>query len=136
MAKPPWVIAAAERQLREYADTPPGRLRMRLGEFYAVPDMGLPESDMQQWLYHLIGYLKRSIRAAHENNSHFLLLSPTVDLLAAIEDRAARRPRRSSGSPVRGCATGTPDRLSVVLPPAFAPQQGSLEHGESFGRWS
>ncbi|WP_151773859.1 contact-dependent growth inhibition system immunity protein [Streptomyces abyssomicinicus] len=58
----PWAIAAAERQLREYADNPPGRLRMRLGEFYAVPDVGLPETDLQQWLYHLADHLKRSLK--------------------------------------------------------------------------
>ncbi|MGH1554605.1 hypothetical protein ACRAWF_29840 [Streptomyces sp. L7] len=33
----PWALAVAERQLREYADNPPGRLRLRLGEFYAGP---------------------------------------------------------------------------------------------------
>lgn len=29
-----WALAVAERQVREYADHPPGRLRLKLGEFY------------------------------------------------------------------------------------------------------
>ncbi|MFI6404624.1 contact-dependent growth inhibition system immunity protein [Streptomyces sp. NPDC050548] len=57
----PWALAVAERQLREYADNPPGRLRLRLGEFYAVPDVGLPESDVQQWLYCLADHIKHSV---------------------------------------------------------------------------
>ncbi|MEU3783674.1 contact-dependent growth inhibition system immunity protein [Streptomyces sp900129855] len=57
----PWALAVAERQLREYADNPPGRLRLRLGEFYAIPDVGLPEGEIQQWLYCLADHLKHSI---------------------------------------------------------------------------
>ncbi|MFJ9628685.1 contact-dependent growth inhibition system immunity protein [Streptomyces sp. NPDC101175] len=57
----PWALAVAERQLREYADHPPGRLRLRLGEFYAIPDIGLPEPDLQQWLYCLADHIKRSV---------------------------------------------------------------------------
>ncbi|MFE1751762.1 contact-dependent growth inhibition system immunity protein [Streptomyces anandii] len=57
----PWALATAERQLREYADNPPGRLRLRLGEFYAVPDVGLPESGVQQWLRCLADHIRRSI---------------------------------------------------------------------------
>ena len=57
----PWALAVAERQLREYADNPPGRLRLRLGEFYAIPDVGLPEADLQQWLYCLADHIKHSI---------------------------------------------------------------------------
>jgi hypothetical protein len=57
----PWALAVAERQLREYADNPPGRLRLRLGEFYAVPDVGLAESDVQQWLFCLADHIKHSI---------------------------------------------------------------------------
>ncbi|NEE59416.1 hypothetical protein G3M55_84625, partial [Streptomyces sp. SID8455] len=36
----PAAIAEAERQLREYSRNPPGRLRLGLGEFYAVPNTG------------------------------------------------------------------------------------------------
>ena len=57
----PWALAVAERQLREYADNPPGRLRLRLGEFYAIPDVGLPEADLQQWLYCLADHIKHSV---------------------------------------------------------------------------
>lgn len=57
----PWALAVAERQLREYADNPPGRLRLRLGEFYAIPDVGLPEGDIQQWLYCLADHIKHSV---------------------------------------------------------------------------
>ena len=46
----PWALAAAETQLREYSRNPPGRVRLRLGEFYSVPDVGLPEGDIQAWL--------------------------------------------------------------------------------------
>ncbi|KOU76042.1 hypothetical protein ADK57_05740 [Streptomyces sp. MMG1533] len=57
----PWALAVAERQLREYADKPPGRLRLRLGEFYPIPDVGLPEGEIQQWLYCLADHIKHSV---------------------------------------------------------------------------
>ena len=57
----PWALAVAERQLREYADSPPGRLRLRLGEFYAIPNAGLPEGEIQQWLYCLADHIKHSV---------------------------------------------------------------------------
>ncbi|MEU7054621.1 contact-dependent growth inhibition system immunity protein [Streptomyces sp. NPDC046197] len=57
----PWALASAEQQLREYADNPPGRLRLRLGEFYAIPDVGLPEGEIQQWLYCLADHIRGSI---------------------------------------------------------------------------
>ncbi|MFI9581004.1 contact-dependent growth inhibition system immunity protein [Streptomyces sp. NPDC052236] len=57
----PWCIAVAEHQLREYADNPPGRLRLRLGEFYPVPDVGLPDSEIQAWLVRLADRLKESV---------------------------------------------------------------------------
>ncbi|GAA0659858.1 hypothetical protein GCM10009535_44060 [Streptomyces thermocarboxydovorans] len=57
----PWALAIAERQLRDYADNPPGRLRLRLGEFYPVPDVGLPEGEIQEWLYCLADHIRRSI---------------------------------------------------------------------------
>jgi hypothetical protein len=57
----PWALATAEMQLREYADHPPGRLRLRLGEFYAIPDVGLAEGDVRQWLYCLADHIKRSV---------------------------------------------------------------------------
>ncbi|MET8831064.1 contact-dependent growth inhibition system immunity protein [Streptomyces sp. NPDC004610] len=57
----PWALALAERQLREYADHPPGRLRLRLGEFYAIPDVGLPEADIQQWLRCLADHIRHSV---------------------------------------------------------------------------
>lgn len=57
----PWALATAERQLREYADNPPGRLRLRLGEFYAIPDVGLPQGEIQSWLRCLADHIKHSI---------------------------------------------------------------------------
>ncbi|MDT3723830.1 contact-dependent growth inhibition system immunity protein [Streptomyces sp. DSM 41972] len=57
----PWTLAVAERQLREYAEHPPGRLRLRLGEIYALPDVGLPEGEIQQWLHCLADHIKHSI---------------------------------------------------------------------------
>lgn len=57
----PWALAVAERQLREYADNPPGRLRLRLGEFYAVPDVGVPQGEIQSWLRCLADHIKDSI---------------------------------------------------------------------------
>ncbi|HET6359973.1 contact-dependent growth inhibition system immunity protein [Streptomyces sp.] len=59
----PWAIAVAEHQLREYANNPPGRLRLRLGEFYPVPDVGLPESATQTWLEQLADHLKHSVES-------------------------------------------------------------------------
>ncbi|MHB9857988.1 contact-dependent growth inhibition system immunity protein [Streptomyces sp. YIM S03343] len=57
----PWALAVAERQLREYADHPPGRLRLRLGEFYPVPDVGLPDGEIQQWLRCLADHIGNSV---------------------------------------------------------------------------
>ncbi|WP_328697027.1 contact-dependent growth inhibition system immunity protein [Streptomyces sp. NBC_00342] len=57
----PWAIATAAYQLREYARTPPGRLRLRLGEFYPVPDVGLPDSEIQAWLLTLADRLSQSV---------------------------------------------------------------------------
>ncbi|CAL9453108.1 contact-dependent growth inhibition system immunity protein [Streptomyces sp. enrichment culture] len=57
----PWAVGVAEQQVREYARNPPGRLRLRLGEFYPVPDVGLPEAEIQEWLLLVADHLKRSI---------------------------------------------------------------------------
>ncbi|MFF8845754.1 contact-dependent growth inhibition system immunity protein [Streptomyces sp. NPDC015127] len=57
----PWALGVAEQQVREYARNPPGRLRMRLGEFYPVPDVGLSESEIQDWLFRIADHIKRSI---------------------------------------------------------------------------
>ncbi|MCX5391758.1 contact-dependent growth inhibition system immunity protein [Streptomyces sp. NPDC055103] len=56
-----WAISEAERQLREYSRNPPGRLRLSMGEFYAVPDTGIPESAIQDWLLVLADHLKQSV---------------------------------------------------------------------------
>ncbi|MGP9019138.1 contact-dependent growth inhibition system immunity protein [Streptomyces sp. BR1] len=57
----PWALATAEAQLREYAKNPPGRLRLRLGEFYPVPDVGLAESAIQAWLVTLADHIRHSV---------------------------------------------------------------------------
>ncbi|MFF9286045.1 contact-dependent growth inhibition system immunity protein [Streptomyces griseosporeus] len=57
----PWALAVAEQQLREYAEHPPGRLRQRLGEFYALPDVGLADGEIQPWLLCLADHLRRSV---------------------------------------------------------------------------
>ncbi|MET7712433.1 contact-dependent growth inhibition system immunity protein [Streptomyces sp. NPDC005407] len=57
----PWALSVAEQQIRDYARNPPGRLRLRLGEFYPVPDVGRPESEIQDWLLVLADHIKRSI---------------------------------------------------------------------------
>ncbi|MFD3608754.1 contact-dependent growth inhibition system immunity protein [Streptomyces atroolivaceus] len=59
----PWALSVAEQQLREYARNPPGRLRLRLGEFYSVPDLGLSESQTQSWLSETADHIKRSIES-------------------------------------------------------------------------
>ncbi|MFB7172504.1 contact-dependent growth inhibition system immunity protein [Streptomyces sp. NPDC056254] len=57
----PWAIAEAERQLREYSRNPAGRLRIDLGEFYAVPDVGIPQAAIGDWLLVLADHLKQSV---------------------------------------------------------------------------
>ncbi|MEV7615732.1 contact-dependent growth inhibition system immunity protein [Streptomyces sp. NPDC089799] len=57
----PWALAVAEQQLRTYAQNPPGRLRQRLGEYYPVPDIGLPEDGIRDWLLLLADHIRRSI---------------------------------------------------------------------------
>ena len=57
----PWALGTAEEQLREYARYPPGRLRLELGEFYPVPDVGLPEERIQGWLRQLAEHIRASV---------------------------------------------------------------------------
>ncbi|MYU31733.1 WXG100 family type VII secretion target [Streptomyces sp. SID8358] len=57
----PWSIANAEFQLRECARNPPVRLRPRLGEFCPLPDVGLPDAQIQAWLLMLADRLKESV---------------------------------------------------------------------------
>ncbi|MEW1794508.1 contact-dependent growth inhibition system immunity protein [Streptomyces niveus] len=57
----PWALSQAERQIREYARNPPGRLRLRIGEFYPVPDVGLPDSEIQGWFVVIADHIKRSV---------------------------------------------------------------------------
>ncbi|MFD7557795.1 contact-dependent growth inhibition system immunity protein [Streptomyces sp. NPDC059835] len=59
----PWALSVAEQQLRAYAHNPPGRLRRRLGEFYPVPDVGLPEAEIQGWLLLIADHIKQSIES-------------------------------------------------------------------------
>ncbi|MET3987635.1 contact-dependent growth inhibition system immunity protein [Streptomyces sp. PvR034] len=59
----PWAIAVAEEQLREYAANPPGRLRVRLGEFYAAPDLGVPDEELHDWLLWLADRLAESLES-------------------------------------------------------------------------
>ncbi|MFC9619677.1 contact-dependent growth inhibition system immunity protein [Streptomyces sp. NPDC056930] len=61
----PWALSVAELQLRAYARNPPGRLRLRLGEFYPVPDVGLAESEIQDWLFRLADHLKQSVESGN-----------------------------------------------------------------------
>ncbi|GHF91079.1 contact-dependent growth inhibition system immunity protein [Streptomyces griseosporeus] len=57
----PWALAAAESQLREYARTPPGRLRVRLGEFYDLPDVGPADAEILDWLTLVADHIRRSV---------------------------------------------------------------------------
>ncbi|MET9678531.1 contact-dependent growth inhibition system immunity protein [Streptomyces sp. NPDC006482] len=57
----PWAIAVAAGQLRAYADNPPGRLRQRLGEYYPLPDVGLPPEEIRDWLTGLADRLDESL---------------------------------------------------------------------------
>ncbi|MFJ7207619.1 contact-dependent growth inhibition system immunity protein [Streptomyces sp. NPDC098789] len=59
----PWAIAVAEQQLREYAANPPGRVRVRLGEFYAAPDLGVPDEELHDWLVGLADRLAESLES-------------------------------------------------------------------------
>ncbi|MFI8447473.1 contact-dependent growth inhibition system immunity protein [Streptomyces erythrochromogenes] len=59
----PWALSVAEQQLREYARNPPGRLRLSLGEFYSVPDIGLPGARTQSWLSEMADHIKGSIES-------------------------------------------------------------------------
>ncbi|MEU7514819.1 contact-dependent growth inhibition system immunity protein [Streptomyces sp. NPDC042898] len=59
----PWAIAVAEQQLRDYAANPPGRLRVRLGEFYAPPDLGLPDAELHDWLVWLADRLAENLES-------------------------------------------------------------------------
>lgn len=57
----PWSLATAERQLREYARNPPGRLRHELGGSYPVPDTDVPGPGIQEWLLRLADHIARSV---------------------------------------------------------------------------
>ncbi|MBT2442621.1 hypothetical protein J7E93_21425 [Streptomyces sp. ISL-36] len=57
----PWALSVAEQQLREYAEHPPGRLRIRLGEFYPLPDTGVPDPEVGEWLLVVAGHIRRAV---------------------------------------------------------------------------
>jgi CdiI immunity protein len=57
----PWAIATAAHQLREYAANPPGRARLALGEYYRLPDLGLPGAAVAEWLLLVADHLERSV---------------------------------------------------------------------------
>ncbi|MFE5945328.1 contact-dependent growth inhibition system immunity protein [Streptomyces sp. NPDC056480] len=59
----PWAIAVAAEQLRVYADSPPGRLRLRLrlGEYDRLPDVGPPPEEIRDRLTGLAGRLYGSL---------------------------------------------------------------------------
>ncbi len=57
----PWAVFVAENQAREHARNPPGRLRLHLGEFYAVPDVGLADTEVRAWLLIVADHLKQSV---------------------------------------------------------------------------
>ncbi|WP_424891485.1 contact-dependent growth inhibition system immunity protein [Streptomyces sp. XH2] len=59
----PWAIPIAEEQVRAYAENPPGRLRLRLGEFYPIPDVGLEDAEIQEWLRTVAAHLKQSVES-------------------------------------------------------------------------
>ncbi|MEU6988493.1 contact-dependent growth inhibition system immunity protein [Streptomyces sp. NPDC046324] len=49
------------RPLRVYAANPPVRLRQRLGEYYRLPDVGLPPEEIRDWLTGLADRLDESL---------------------------------------------------------------------------
>ncbi|MFF5973322.1 contact-dependent growth inhibition system immunity protein [Streptomyces sp. NPDC012769] len=57
----PWALAVAAEQLRTLAENPPGRLRLRLGEYYRLPDLGLPPEEVGGWLTGLADRLDESL---------------------------------------------------------------------------
>ncbi|MFF2567035.1 contact-dependent growth inhibition system immunity protein [Streptomyces sp. NPDC058084] len=57
----PWAIAVAAEQLRTFAENPPGRLRLRLGEYYRLPNLGLPPEGIHDWLSGLADRLDESL---------------------------------------------------------------------------
>ncbi|MFD5554825.1 contact-dependent growth inhibition system immunity protein [Streptomyces sp. NPDC127068] len=57
----PWALATAETQVREYARNPPGTLRIRLGEFYGMPDVRVPGDDVRAWLLVIADHIGRSL---------------------------------------------------------------------------
>lgn len=57
----PHALAAAEVQLRGFARNPPGPLRRELGEHYAMPDVGLRDAAVGDWLQVLADHIRRGI---------------------------------------------------------------------------
>lgn len=56
----PASVTVAARQLRRYAEHPPGKLRIMLGEFFPTPDLGLPDAEIQEWMLCVAEHLERS----------------------------------------------------------------------------
>jgi len=56
----PAAVTVAARQLRRYAEHPPGKLRVELGEFFPMPDLGLASTDVQPWMLCVADHLERS----------------------------------------------------------------------------
>jgi len=57
----PWAIAVAEQQLRECARQPPGGPRPASGASPLLPDVGLPDDRVPDWLLLLAGHLRSSV---------------------------------------------------------------------------
>ncbi|WP_431982410.1 contact-dependent growth inhibition system immunity protein [Streptomyces qinglanensis] len=57
----PWAIGIAEHQLRDYAHNPPGRLKLKLGEYYPLPDVSIGEESVLDWLLVLADHLRASV---------------------------------------------------------------------------
>lgn len=55
----PAAIAVVARQLRQYAEHPPGTLRIKMGEFFPLPDVGLPDNRIQRWMLCVAEHLER-----------------------------------------------------------------------------
>ncbi|MCX5447510.1 MULTISPECIES: contact-dependent growth inhibition system immunity protein [Streptomyces] len=60
----PWVISIGARQVAEFAKFPPSDVRIRLGEYFHLPDTGLPQEKIQSWLECVAGHLRASVDSA------------------------------------------------------------------------
>ncbi len=115
----PWALAIAERQLRDYAENPPGACGCASGSSTRSPTSACPKTRSRQWLHCLADHLKRGLEEGEV---------PPLDTPATHWEWRARSPSWASSSEAgsrRTCRTSstTTTRPSTTTEPPPTPSR-------------